>query len=119
MNKKILIAEDEKPMARALELKLNHSGFDAKAVFDGTEAIAALEKEKFDLIILDLIMPEMDGFGVLLELKKRKIKTPVIVISSLSQQEDIDRVKELGVKDYFVKSSIPIAKFVSHIKRVI
>ena len=63
MNKKvkILIAEDERSMANALELKLNKSGFDAKAVFDGQTAVDILKKEQYDLLLLDLIMPKIYG----------------------------------------------------------
>lgn len=117
--KKILIVEDEKPLARALELKLGHVGFETKTVSDGEEALSILKNEKFNLIILDLVIPKLDGFCVLLELKERKNKTPIVIISSLSQEEDIKRAKEFGVKDYFVKSNTPISELVNHIKRVI
>jgi CheY-like chemotaxis protein len=117
MTKKILIAEDEKPMAKALELKLKGSGFEAKAVFNGVEALAEMEKEKYDLLLLDLMMPVMDGFGVLEALKnKPDNKTLVIVSSNLSQAEDINRAKALGAVDYFVKSDTPISEVVNHIK---
>lgn len=76
MNKKILVAEDEKPMAKAMELKLSHSGFDVKTVFNGEEALAILAQENFDLIFIDLIMPKLDGFHVLEELKKKKFYSP-------------------------------------------
>ena len=65
MNKKILIIEDEKPMARALELKLAHAGFEVKAVFNGEEGVELLQKETYALILLDLVMPKIDGFKVL------------------------------------------------------
>lgn len=86
--KRILIAEDEKPMARALELKLTHEGFEAKAVFDGAAALEELEKSKYDLLLLDLMMPKMGGFEVLEQMKLKKIKIPVAVLSNLSQAED-------------------------------
>lgn len=117
MAKKILIAEDEKPMARALELKLNNSGYEAKAVYDGEEAVAALNKEKFDLMILDLIMPKLDGFGVLEKIKDKKLKTQIIVASNLSQEEDIDRVKSLGAVGFFVKSDTPINEIVGQVEK--
>ncbi len=119
MSKKILIAEDEKPMARALELKLKNSGFEAKAVFNGDEAISELSKNKYDLILLDLMMPIKDGFSVLEDLKKNKNKTPVIISSNLGQNEDIKRAKELGAVDYFIKSDTPISLVVEHIKKAL
>lgn len=117
--KKILIVEDEKPMAQVLELKLTHSGFETKVVFDGEAALKVLKKEKFDLIILDLVLPKMNGFAVLAQLKKRKIKTPVIVASNLGQKEDIERARKLGVRDYFVKADVSIAKVVDHVKKAL
>lgn len=116
---RILIAEDEKPMSRALELKLQKSGFETRAAYDGDEALKFLESEKFDLLLLDLMMPKKDGFGVLTEMKKRGDKTPVIVSTNLSQSEDMTRVAQLGAKDYFIKSDTPINQVVEHIKEVL
>ncbi|MFH1946865.1 MAG: response regulator, partial [Candidatus Magasanikbacteria bacterium] len=117
--KKILIVEDEKPMSRALVLKLNNSGYEAKPAYDGQEALDILTKEKFDLILLDLMMPRVDGFGVLEEMKKRSDNTPVICSTNLSQPSDIDRTKALGVKDYFVKSDTPISEVIERVARVL
>src|SRR5271168_1521005 len=113
--KKILIIEDEKTLARALELKLSHSGFEAKSVFNGEDGVKLLEKESYDLILLDLIMPKIDGFAVLAILKTKKIKTPVLVLSNLSQQNDMKRAKEFGAKEFFIKSNTPIATIVSRV----
>lgn len=117
--KKILIVEDEKPMAKALELKLKGSGFEAKAVFNGEEALQVLAQEHYDLMLLDLMMPQKDGFSVLEDLKTKGITIPVIVATNLSQEEDIKRAKALGAQDYFVKSETPIAKVVEHVKKVL
>lgn len=113
--KRVLVVEDEKPLAHALELKLQHSGFDAHAVFDGQEALDTLAKEKFDMILLDLMLPKVDGFGVMAALKERKDKTPVIVTTNLSQEDDAKKVKELGATDYLVKSDTPINTIVDRI----
>jgi len=118
-SKKILVVDDEKPMAQALELKLNKVGYQVKAVFNGEEAIDILKKENFDLIIADLIMPKVDGFGILEYLKGKKDKTPVIVSSNLGQEEDLNRAKALGVKDYFIKSDTPIIKVIEHINKLL
>ncbi len=115
LTKKVLIVEDEKPMARALELKLTHAGFEVKNVSNGEDGLAVLEKEKFDLMLLDLVMPKMDGFGVLEELKKRDIKIPTIVQTNLSQPEDETRVRALGAKGFFIKSNTPISTIVEHV----
>ena len=117
--KRILIVEDEKPLARVLENKLVHIGFEVKSVFDGEAALSLLAQEKFDLIVLDLVMPKTDGFGVLAKLKTFNIQTPVIVTSNLSQEEDLKKAKELGAKDYFIKSDIPLAEIVERVKKVL
>lgn len=117
--KKILIADDEKPMAQALELKLNKLGFEATAVYNGEEAIKLLAKNKFDLILTDLVMPKVDGFGIIEYLKTNKNKTPVIVLSNLGQEEDLKRAQKLGAKDYFIKSDTPIIKVVGHINEIL
>ncbi len=117
--KKILIVDDEKPMARAFGLKLNHVGFVSRTAGDGEEALVALKKEKFDLIILDLVMPKMDGFELLARLKEEGSTVPIIVTTNLSQAEDAKRAKELGARDYFVKSDTPIASIVDHVKTLL
>lgn len=115
--KSLLIVEDEKPIAKALQLKLSHSGFDVEIATNGEEALQSMEKSKFDLILLDLIMPKMNGFDFLEELKKRKNTIPVIVSSNLSQEEDMKRVKSLGAVDYYVKSNVTIAQVVEKVNR--
>ncbi|MDP1689949.1 MAG: response regulator [bacterium] len=118
-SKKILIIEDEKSLARALELKLTHAGFEAKVVFNGEDAIELLQKESYALILLDLIMPKMDGFTVLAILKVKKIKTPVMILSNLSQEQDERRAKEFGAKEFFIKSNTPIATIVERITELL
>lgn len=115
--KKILIVEDETPLAKALSLKLTTSGFQSKIATNGEEALSFLKKERFDLILLDLIMPKMDGFALLSEIKKKKIKTKVLVTTNLSQTEDQRRAKELGAVDYLVKSSISLTSLINSIKK--
>jgi len=119
MPKKILIAEDEKPMAQALVLKLENEGFAAKAVFNGEEAIVALKAEQFDLMLLDIMMPKLDGFGVLEKMKTDNIKIPVIITSNLSQKEDIDRATGLGAVGFVIKSDTPIAEIVKNVKEAL
>ena len=115
MSKKILIVEDEKPLANALELKLTHSGFEVKVTYDGIDALETIKKDHYDLILLDLVMPNMDGFSVLSKLRESKNNTKVIVTSNLSQSEDIEKATDLGALDYFVKSDTSLSKIVEYI----
>ncbi len=116
MNKKILIVDDEKPLARVLELKLNHEGFDIKSVYNGSEAIEITKKEHFDLILLDIIMPNEDGFSVLKKIRAHKGKTIIIVNSNLSQEEDLEKAKSYGADEYIVKSDTTLEEIVTKIK---
>ena len=107
--------EDEKPMARALELKLTHAGFEVQSAFNGEDGLLLLEKETPALILCDLIMPKVDGFKVLETLKERKNKTPVIVLTNLSQEDDQKRAMALGAKEFFIKSNTSIATIVERV----
>ena len=113
---KILILEDEKPLARALELKLSSAGFQVKAVSNGKDGLLVLEKEQIDFIICDLVMPEMDGFTFLRKIRENEINIPILVLTNLSQKEDQERIKEFEPIDFFIKSDTPINKIVEHIK---
>lgn len=117
--KTILIVEDEKPLSHALEMKFKGQGYGTKVVINGQEALAELGKAKYDIVLMDLIMPVMDGFGMLEEMQKRGLKIPVIVLSNLGQDEDRTKAKALGAVDYFVKSNTPIADIVARVKTVI
>lgn len=118
--KRILIVEDERPLAHALELKLGHEGFETEVALSGVEGLQKALASDFHCILLDLIMPEMDGFAFLQELKaKKKAMNPVIVLSNLGQEEDKAKAKAFGITDYFVKANTPIVDIVRRVKEVI
>jgi len=117
--KKILVVEDEELIAKPLSMKLRLSGFEVKNAFDGQEALENLAKEKFDLILLDLLMPKIDGFGVLADLQKKRDTTPVIVATNLNQAEDVSRVFELGCTNYYVKADTTLDQIVENVKKTI
>jgi CheY-like chemotaxis protein len=118
---KVLIAEDDKFISSAYRVKLSKAGYDLKLVQDGKEAIKALEDFSPDLIILDLIMPNMDGFAVLKEIKNsEELKDiPVLVSSNLGQKEDVERAEKLGASDYIVKSDLSMDTVVEKVKKLI
>jgi len=117
--KTVLIVEDERPLSHALEMKLKSCGYDTVVAVNGADALAELKKGKFALVLLDLIMPLMDGFAVLEEMKCLKLKIPVIVLSNLGQNEDQVKAKSLGAIDYFVKSNTPISEIIERVKTTI
>lgn len=103
-------------MARALTLKLEKEGFEVESAGNGREGLEKIESENFDLVLLDLIMPEKDGFYVLEQVKDKEIDTKIIVASNLSQPEDVEKAKKMGAVDYFVKSDTPIVEVVEKVK---
>ena len=108
----ILIVEDEKPLSHALKLKLSHEGYEVTVAGDGEEGVELALKQKFDLILIDIIMPKMDGFMLLNKLREAGSETTIIVLSNLGQKEDIEKAKQLGAVDYMVKSNTPISRIV-------
>lgn len=103
---KVLIVEDDIFFQKFYSLKLTESGFSVAIASEGQEGLAKARAERPDLILLDLVMPVMDGFTVLSELQKDvNLKTiPVLVFSTLGQEQDVTRAKSLGAKDYVNKT---------------
>lgn len=114
--KRILIIEDEKPLAHALELKMQHEGYETVVAPTGEKGLDEASTGKYDLILLDLILPGVDGFTILQQLKDKKAKTVVIVLSNLGQDEDRKRAADFGVKNYLVKSNVPLSDIVKVVK---
>lgn len=102
MNNKILVVDDEKAIAEIIQYNLNREGFDVKVAHDGQECLDIVAKENFDLIILDVMMPKVDGFTVLKEIRKTK-HIPIIMLTA--KEEEVDKILglELGADDYVVK----------------
>ena len=120
-SKLILVAEDETVYAEIYKIKLEKEGFRVITCSNGRELIALLEKETPDLIILDLVMPLLDGFETLKKIKSRaKTKDiPVIVLSNLSKDVDITQAKELGAADYYVKTNVSVHELAEAVKKYI
>lgn len=114
----ILVSEDDKFYANIYKAKLAKEGYEVAVAPDGQTTLDMARARKPDLLLLDLIMPNKDGFETLKEIREdpnlRDLK--VIVLTNLGQEEDIKRVKELGVIDYLVKTNISIHTVVDKIK---
>jgi len=106
--KMILLIECDQDRCQVIASTLKKDGFRTMAFHTGQQVIPYVEKHNIDLILLDLIMPKMDGFQILEEMRKRNISIPVIVVSDLSHQDDIERAYGLGVKEYYKKSDLDI-----------
>lgn len=101
---KILIVEDDMFLSNAYRVKLQEK-YTIEILTNGEKILETIETFKPDLILLDLMMPTVDGFEVLKKLKKAKSSIPVIVLTNLSQVEDKDKALGLGAVDFLIKSN--------------
>ena len=118
---KIILAEDDSAIAMAYKQGLSYHGFDIVVAVDGREAVAAIQKSPPDILLLDIIMPNMDGFEVLetLRAQPEHVKLPVIVLTNLGQPSDAERVYKLGAKAYLIKANLSLKELVGHIHNAI
>jgi DNA-binding response OmpR family regulator len=114
----VLVAEDEKPLAHALELKLKNEGYQVTLARNGQECLDLLAKDNYDVLLLDLMMPVVDGFKVLESLQAAEKRPATVVLSNLSQHEDEAKVLSLGAQKFFIKSNTPLAVIVAEIKAI-
>lgn len=115
----ILLIEDEEMLANMYETKFKNEGFNIRKALDGETGLAMALAEKPDLILLDIILPRLDGFSVLKKLKAdSKLKSvPIILLTNLGQDEDVDKGKALGADGYLVKANLTPAEVVDKIKQ--
>lgn len=116
---KILLIEDDPMLSSMYKTKLESDGFIIVVADNGVDGIKAAKEEKPDLIMLDVIMPQLDGFSVLEELKKDKAtkSIPVVMLTNLGTDEDKEKGKRLGAIDYFVKASLTPTEFSDKVKK--
>lgn len=109
LEKKILIVDDEPDFLKALQIILESNGFEVLTASDGQEGLSVARGEKPDLIILDLMLPKLDGYRVcrLLKFDEKYKDIPIIVLSARSQEQDKVLAKEVGADVYIVKSEQP------------
>ena len=119
MNKKILIVEDEQAIGKALQLKLTHEGFEVDLVSDGQKALDSLGSGEYALMLMDLVMPNVDGFELLTKMQSTEGAPKVIVLSNLSQAEDAEKARSLGASGFFIKSDTPLNVIVEEVKKAI
>lgn len=116
---KILMVEDDELLVKMYSTKLSMENFNVDKALDGEEAIKKLESNDYSLILLDLMLPKVDGFTVLEKLRASSwpsAKKPVIVFSNLGQETDIKRAKDLGANDYLVKANLTPNQVVEKIR---
>ncbi|MBU1164031.1 response regulator [Patescibacteria group bacterium] len=116
--KLILLVEDDPDISALMEKKLSIEGFDVKKIMDGEEAINYLETNIPDFVILDILMPKIEGISVLQMIHdgEKTNKIPVIVLSNLDSQDSRDQVNAVGDYEYFVKAKTDLDDLVKRIK---
>lgn len=120
-NKKtILVVEDDKFLRDLIAQKLLKEGFDVIEAVDGEQGVEKIAEEKPDLVLLDLILPGIDGFEVLSKTKENPalVDIPVIVLSNLGQKDDIEKGLNLGAVDYLIKAHFTPGEIIEKIKKI-
>ena len=118
---KILIVEDEPFLLDMYKMKFKQGGFEVIVATDGEEAIRIGRRENPDIILLDIMMPKIDGFEVLENLKKNSLtkSIPVLIFSNFSQKEQKEKGIALGAADYFVKTNYTPAQVLEKVKNIL
>ena len=117
-NKKVLIVEDDALLLKVLSSSLLSDGFEVATVENGLEVMASVKKFVPNIILLDLIIPGIDGFEVLKQLKEDAStkNIPVVIMSNLGSEADVKATKALGADEYFIKSNTELEKITNFIK---
>jgi len=120
MTRKVLVVEDYKNLRTILVKRLLKKGYDVRGVIDGQEALDLIPSFRPEMVLLDIMMPNVDGFQVLKEIRNSEdseiAKTPIIMLSNLGDDDDINRAMMLGADDYLIKSNISIDEIVEKMK---
>lgn len=115
---RIVVADDDRMFRRVAETTLRRGGYEVATASDGEEALQLIRSERPDIIVLDLIMPKLQGFDVLQILKQDTLTSaiPVIVLSSLTQEQDKQEALDLGAVAYFNKTTFSIGELVKQVE---
>ncbi len=121
MSKRILIVDDDSMIQDIYLRKFKESGFEATAASDGATALKKIEEEEPDLVLLDLVMPQMDGFETLRELGVMKLvkKPKVVLLTNLGQKEEIEKGFSLGAQDYIIKAHLTPSEVVERVRTLL
>ncbi|MDD5098192.1 MAG: response regulator [Candidatus Pacebacteria bacterium] len=121
MFKKILLIEDDKFLRELMNKKLLSLDFEVSTAADGEEGLEKIKAEKPEVVLLDLILPGINGFEVLERAKKdpTTANIPIIILSNLGQSEDIEKGLKLGAKDFLVKAHFTPQEIVNKLKSIL
>jgi DNA-binding response OmpR family regulator len=116
--KKILIIEDDKFLRELIARKLASEDFEPVEAKNGEDGFEKIKNENPDLVLLDLILPGIDGFEVLKQVREKQIakETPIIILSNLGQKDDVDKGMSLGAVDFLIKAHFTPQEIIEKIK---
>ena len=119
--KKVVFIEDEPGLQKSLSMALKAQEIDVHSAFDGETGFNLIGEVKPDLVLLDLILPKMDGFTVLEKMKESEElnKIPVIILTNLEDTDDIQRVVGLGATNYLIKANYNVQDISSKVKEIL
>lgn len=119
--KKILLIEDDPFLVDIYSTKLKESGFSVEVASNGKEGLEKIKKEDFDLVVLDIVLPQMDGWEVLREVQNNPDlqETRIFVFSNLGQKEEVEKGLEMGAIRYFVKAHFTPKEVVEEINKTL
>ena len=117
---KILVVEDDKFLRELITQKLAREGYNVKEAVDGEEGVVKVKEEKPDIILLDLILPGIDGFEVLAKIKEDSEveNIPVVILSNLGQRDDVERGLKLGAVDFLIKAHFTPGEIIEKIEKI-
>ncbi len=118
---KVLFIEDESALQKTIGDVLKKQGYEIISAMDGAKGIRLAESETPDLILLDLILPKMDGFEVLRRLREgpKTRDIPIVILTNLERMEDVEKALELGAKTYLTKANYTIDEVVEKVKKAL
>jgi DNA-binding response OmpR family regulator len=121
MARRVLVVEDDRVLRRACQASLVQRGFTVLVAADGEEGLRLAREERPDLVLLDLLMPKLDGVGVLRALRADPATAalPVVVLSNSSREADLAEVQRLGVAGYFVKADLSLQELGERVRRLL
>ncbi len=121
MAAKILVVEDDKFLRELITQKLVREGYEVREAVDGEDGVKKVEEEKPDIILLDLILPGIDGFEVLAKIKEKPDRedVPVVILSNLGQRDDVERGLKLGAVDFLIKAHFTPGEIIEKVEKIL
>ena len=118
---KVAIIEDDKVIVEMYKTKLELSGYDVETASDGIEGLALVEKINPDVILLDLMMPNMSGIETLTILRKKPggDKYKIMILSNMGDSDTVDKIKKIGINDYIIKADLTPSEVEARVRKLL